>query len=224
MPKFEGNFFSIIFLGKQNPQILNHDFLIKNQVLPVNDEPFKTQFSKVDSNPFTEFVSTPVLTSLKYGPISITVEENRFQIMDFRFEKILTSPIITIVKKYFGEILRFTPFVLGGINFNGVIIFDDKKDEELFDTQLGIERNKVINIFGVDDIRIGFSLSYPWNKGVVEFNLPKIKDRSKPGGINFNYEFKYDDIDNFLGKLDDLTIVFEKFNNLIDSLEVRRVS
>ncbi len=224
MPTFKGNFFSIIFLGRQNPQILNHEFLINNNVLPENEEPFKTLFSRENTNPFTEFVSTPVITSLKYGPISIIVEENRFQIMDSRFEKPLSSPIINITKKYFGDILRFTPFILGGINFNGIIKFDDIKEEETFDKQLGIEREKVINIFGIDDIRIGFSLSYPLNKGTIEINLPKIKDRSKPGGINFNYEFNYEDIDQFLGNLDDLPLVLEKFNTLINMLNIRRES
>jgi len=221
MPTFEGKFFSVIFLGKQNPQILNHDFLINNKVLPENEEPFKTLFSKKDSNPFDEFISTPVLSSLKYGPISIAVEDNRFQIMDFRFEDPLSSPIINITKKYFGDILRFTPFILGGVNFNGIIKFDDRKEEETFDKQLGIEREKVINIFGFDDIRIGFSFSYPFNEGIVEVNLPKIKDRSKPGAINFNYEFKYKDIESFLGNLDDLPLIYEKFNILINLLNIR---
>ena len=224
MPTFKGNFFSIIFLGRQNPQILNHEFLINNNVLPENEEPFKTLFSRENTNPFTEFVSTPVITSLKYGPISIIVEENRFQIMDSRFEKPLSSPIIYITKKYFGDILRFTPFILGGINFNGIIKFDDIKEEETFDKQLGIEREKVINIFGIDDIRIGFSLSYPWNKGTIEINLPKIKDRSKPGGINLNYEFNYVNVDQFLGNLDDLPLVLEKLDTLIDTLNIRRES
>ena len=214
-------FFSIIFTGRQNPQILNHDFLIDNKVLPENEEPFKTLLSGENSKPFTDYISTPVITSLKYGPISIIVEENRFQIMDIRFENPLSSPIINITKKYFGDILRFTPFILGGVNFNGIIKFDDRKEEETFDKQLGIEREKVINIFGFDDIRIGFSFSYPFNEGIVEVNLPKIKDRSKPGAINFNYEFKYKDIESFLGNLDDLPLIYEKFNIIIDLLNIR---
>ncbi len=223
MPTFKGMFFSIIFTGRQNPQILNHDFLIDNKVLPENEEPFKTLLSGENSKPFTDYISTPIITSLKYGPISIIVEENRFQIMDTRFENPLSSPIINITKKYFGDILRFTPFVLGGFNFNGIIKFDDK-EEETFDKQLGIEREKIIDILGADDIRIGLYLSYSWNKGMVEVNLPKIKDRSKPDVINFNYEFKYQNIDQFLLNLDDLPLVYDKFNNLIDSLNIRRES
>ena len=222
MPIFEGKFFSIIFLGKQNPQILNHDFLVNNKVLPVNKEPFKTLFSSKNSKPFTDFVSTPVLVSIKYDNISIAVEENRFQIMDFKFEDPLSSPIINITKKYFGNILQYTPFILGGVNFNGIIKFSDTKDEEMFDRQLGMEREKVSIIFGVDNIRMGFSFSYQLNKGIVEVNLPKAKDRSKPGTVNFNYEFKYENISNFIDTLDDLPIVYEKFNKLLDSLKIRR--
>ena len=60
--------------------------------------------------------------------------------MDFRFEDPLSSPIIHIKKKYFGDILKFTPFILGGVNFNGIIKFDDRKEEETFDKQFGIDR------------------------------------------------------------------------------------
>ncbi len=222
MPIFEGKFFSIIFLGKQNPQILNHDFLVNNKVLPKNKEPFKTLFSRKNAESFTDFVSTPVLVSIKYDTISITVEENRFQIMDFKFEDPLSSPIIQIAKKYFGDILKFTPFILGGVNFNGIIKFSDNKDEEMFDKQLGMEREKVSNIFRVNNIRMGFSFSYPFNKGIVEINLPKLKDRSKPGTVNFNYEFKYENISNFIANLDDLPIVYKKFCELLESLKVRR--
>ena len=42
MPLFEGKFFNIVFIGRLNPQILNHDFLLNNRVLPEDKEPFKT--------------------------------------------------------------------------------------------------------------------------------------------------------------------------------------
>ena len=222
MPEFEGKFFSIIFLGKQNPQILNHDFLIKNEVLPVDEEPFVSLFNQEDSNPFSDFISTPVLTSIKYGPISIIVEENRFQIMDLRFENILSSPIISITKKYFGDILRYTPFVMGGINFNGLIQFENSMDEYQFDTKLGFNREKIKKIIYTEDIRLGFLVSYPWKNGLIELNLPKSKERSKPGGINFNYEFQYNDINTFIGNIDDLPLIYDEFNNIIDALKIRR--
>jgi hypothetical protein len=112
MPSFKGQFFSIVFIGRQNPQILNHDFLFSHGVLPKDKEPFKNLFAKQDSQPFTEFISTPVITSIKYGPISLVVEENRYQIIDNRFEDPPSSPIIQITKKYFEELLRYLPVAI----------------------------------------------------------------------------------------------------------------
>ncbi|MBI4334639.1 MAG: hypothetical protein HY673_25575 [Chloroflexi bacterium] len=96
MPSFEGRFFSIVLIGRQNPQILTHDFLLKNEVLPKDREPFKGLITEEGSLPFTEFISTPVITSITYGPISITIEENRYQITDNRFEDPPSSPIMSV--------------------------------------------------------------------------------------------------------------------------------
>ena len=221
MATFKGRYFSIIFIGKQNPQILNHDFLVKHNILPENKEPFQTLFANSESNPFSEFISTPVLTSLKYGPIIITIEENRYQIVDNSFDEPLSSPIIEITKKYFGNILRYTPFIVGGFNFKGILKFDDLKDEESFDNNLGVDRNRIRNLLDENDVRMGLTLSYPWNNGIIEINLPKAKERLKPGEINFNYEFNYKNIDDFIKRLDDLPLVYEKFINFIESFDIR---
>ena len=100
MPIFDPKLFSIVFIGRQNPQILNHDFLIKNEVLPVKREPFKSLIkdSSQKKPPFTSYLSTPVVTALDYKWISIIVEENRFQIKDAKFNVPSKSPIITITK------------------------------------------------------------------------------------------------------------------------------
>ena len=37
-------------------------------------------------------------------------------------------------------------------------------------------------------------------------------------------EFKYKDIESFLGNLDDLPLIYKNFNILIDSLDIRRKS
>ena len=223
MPIFEGKFFSIIFLGRQNPQILNHDFLINNKILPEDVEPFDELLLKEKPKQFTEFVSTPILTAINYNFIKIIIEENRYQITDLRFLDPLLSPIIPITKKYFGEILKYTPLKLGGINLNGIIKFADKEDEEVFDKQFGLYHKNLLEIFGDgEDIRLGLTLSFPWNKGILEVNLPKNKDCSEPGAINFNYEFKYENMDSFIKNLDDLEIIYDKFNNILDKLSIGR--
>ena len=224
MPSFEGQFLSIVFTGKQNPRILNHDFLLNNGVLPKNKEPFKGLFAKQDSDPFTDFLSTPVLACIRYAPINLLVEENRYQIRDDRFEDPPSSPIIEITRKYFGELLRFTPLQLGGINLNGIIKFVDVSDEQAFDERLGLTRKNLSDTVGSTDVRIGVSFSFPWNKGMVDVHLFRPKDRSQPGTISFNYEFNYQDIDSFLKNLDDSDQVYKKFIDLLQSLGVKGVS
>lgn len=219
MATFEGVFSSIVLIGRQNPQILNHDFLVNNNVLPKDQPPFKELFAKDGTQPFSEFISTPVLATIKYGPISIVVEESRFQTMDRRFEDPPSSPIIQITKRYFG-VLRHTPLQLGGINLNGVIRFSDAKDEGAFDERLGFDRAPLSGMVGTTDVRIGLFFSYPWQNGIVEVQLPKPKERSKLGTINFNYEFKFKDIETFLANLDDFGRLYASFKTFLKSLGI----
>jgi hypothetical protein len=220
MPSFKGVFFSIVLLGRQNPQILNHDFLVKHGILPPDKEPFKDLLKQEDSQPFTEFISTPIISSIKYGFISIAVQENLYQITDSRLESPSESAIIPITKKYFGEILRYTPFLLGGINFNGSITFSNVDDEQRFDENSGINRNIINNLAGTINTRIGTILSFPSEEGVIEIQMIKPKDRALPGIINFNYEFEYKDIDSFLGNFDGTLSLYGKFVSFLRSLDV----
>lgn len=214
MPKFSGNLFSIVFLGRQNPQILNHDFLINHDILPTEIEPFKSVLEN-EEKPFSDHISTPVLTSISYGNISIVVEENRFQIRDTELKEVEKSPIIDITRKYFGEKLRFTPLSLGGINFAGVIEFNDKKDEESFDLNLGIDRERLKKITESDDIRLASKFSFPWEDGLVEIQINKSKYESQPSTFNFNYEFIRPDIDGFIDVLDDIGSINNKFKKIL---------
>ena len=224
MPTFEGQFLSIVFTGRHNPQILNHDFLVKNEILPKDEAPFIELFDKQDSNPFTEFISTPVLSSLKYGPISIVIEESRYQIMDGRFNGKPETTIIDISRRYFGKLLRHTPLKLGGFNFNGIIEFADIQDEQPFYDRLGLRSERLAEITGATEMQIGVVLSYSWAGGMIEVALRRDKAYSPKGQLNFNYEFEYKDIDSFLGNLDDFEKVYQKFSKLLQSLGVRNMS
>lgn len=216
MSQFKGQFFSIIFIGRQNPQILTPAFLIDNDIIPKTREPFKTILAGKEANPFTEFISTPVLASLRYSNISIVVEENRYQIQDNNFDDLISSPIIQITKDYFGKILRYTPLKIGGINFNGIIEFKDEKEEHSFDERLGIGRNKLSTFTGTSEIKYGMTFSYPYSNGFIEVQLPKPKlPDMRQCGINFNYEFKYADMDSFVSNLDNIPSLYEKFNDLL---------
>lgn len=216
MPDLNLNFFSLVLLGRQNPQILTHDFLINNDILPKDEEPFKSYLSK--EKPYSEFISTPVLTSIKYGHISIVVEENRYQIRDSKFSNLATSPVVGITRKYFGEHLRYTPCNLCGVNFNSVLSFEDKSDEERFDEGCGLSGEQVRAITDADDIRAGVTYSFPWKEGMVEIQIAKPKNRAQPGNLNFNYEFEYKNIDSFVGSLDEIERVYEKFEKIVSGL------
>jgi len=220
MPSFDGKFFSIVFLGRQNPQILTHDFLMNNRLLPTDREPFRGLLAKRDGTPFTEFISTPVLTTIKYGPISMLVEENRYQIRDDTFEHPPTSPIIEITKAYFGKLLRYTPLQLGGVNLNGLLRFGDINDERQFDERLGVDRGRASGLVASADVRVSVNFSLPWHKGTAEIQLPKPRNPSQPGAINFNYEFQFTEIDSFLANLDDAGLVHDRFRELLDTLRV----
>ena len=188
MPKFETQFFSIVFVGKLNPQILTHDFLINNHVLPEDQEPFKSLLSQNSKSQFSEFISTPVLTTLRYNEISIFIDETRYQIIHRGCIDPTKSSIVSITRTYFGKLLRYTPLQLGGINFNGNIIFESEEAEEKFDHQIGINRGNLIKATGAKKIRMNWGMNYEWEGGIVELQFPKPKDRNLPCSTNFNYE------------------------------------
>ncbi|MBW1614417.1 MAG: hypothetical protein JRJ57_10705 [Deltaproteobacteria bacterium] len=222
MSIFDLKLFSIVFIGRQNPQILNHDFLIKNEVLPVKREPFKSLIkdSSQKKPPFTSYLSTPVVTALDYKWISIIVEENRFQIKDAKFKVPSKSPIITITKEYFGTLLKYTPFQLGGINFGGELKFSDLEEERNFDDRLGIDNKKFETYFKVNKIRISNRITFPWNDDQLELRIDKPKKDLNISNLNFNFEFTYENIDSFIGKLGKVDKVYMKFKEILRKLNV----
>lgn len=222
MPNFKGKFFSIVFIGNLNPQILTHDFLINHEIIPLNQEPFKELLAKKDVRPYTNFISTPAFTSISYGPISIIIEQNRYQIMDTRFTNQPFNTIIEITQKYFGKLLRFTPFQLGGINLNGIIQFANVDDEQVFDKSFGISRDNLSKIIGSGNFRTGISFNFAWENGFIEVSVSKPKKPLQQGILNYNYEFDFKNIDSFLGNLGNFEKFYTKFNSFLSSFGLNR--
>ncbi len=220
MPNFKEQLFSIVIIGRLNPQILNHNFLIDNEILPVGEEPFKSLLAKENGNPFTEFVSTPVLASIKYDSISMVIEESRYQIKDSNYGNPVSSPIVDITKKYLGEILKYTPMTVGGINLSGNITFDDEKDEQGFNERFGVNKDALITHAGTEDIRLGMNFAFKWLEGLVDVQIPKLMGSSNSRMINFNYEFQYTNMKDFFGNLDKVDQIHEKFSEILKSLGV----
>ncbi len=224
MSTFKPIFFSIVLVGRQNPQILNHDFLINNQVIPINKEPFKTLIknSSKDKPPFTQYLSTPVVTQLAYNWISIIVQESRFQIIDNKLSIPSKSPIISVSKKYFGQHLRYTPFQIGGLNFNGTLKFRNKKAENNFDTILGLNGEKFKSNFNIkDQIQFESKISFPLDIGKGQINVSNPKNMKNIKNLNFNFEFSYDGIDSFMMKLDEADRFFDFFKEMLVKLKVK---
>jgi hypothetical protein len=224
MPPFKLNFFSIILVGKQNPQILNHDFLINNQVIPIEKEPFKTLINKSskDKPPFTQYLSTPVVAQLAYNWISIIVQESRFQIIDNKVSIPSKSPIISITKTYFGKLLRYTPFQIGGLNFNAELKFKNKKDENIFETMLGLNSEKFKRSFNIkDQIQFESKIGFPLDNGQGQINVSNPKKKQNIKNVNFNFEFNYEDIDSFIMKLDEADRFFDIFIEMLVKLKVK---
>jgi len=225
MPIFSPKFFSIVFLGSQNPQILNHDFLINNQILPIQREPFKSMMAAVSNEtpPFTQYISTPLVTTLTYKWISIIIEQNRYQIKDTHSTKPSESPIISIPKEYFGRVLRHTPITLGGINFAGNISFLNSDDESTFDENLGINRQKFQLKFGLFRAEYSPKIRLVWDEEQEDgFELSLTKSKSVSGGCaaNFNFEFFYNNMDSFMKKLDEAGKAHERFYSILRKLNV----
>ena len=226
MATFHGRYFSIVFVGRQNPQILNHDFLVTNNILPRGDLPFSELFANQPDEPFSQFFSTPVLTVIRYGPISLIVQEDRYQIKEEMFEDPALSTITGITRAYF-EKLRHTPIQLGGINLNGIIRFNDMEDERTFDGLLGINRPNLTNLVGAMDHRTSITTESSWEKGLMQFRVTKLRSGSQEAEVNFNHEFSFDDfgdIDAFLSNLDATKTMCVKFSDMLKQLRVERAT
>lgn len=223
MPTFKPKFFSIVLLGRQNPQILNHDFLINNHVIPIEKQPFKSliQNSTEDKKPFSRYLSSPLLVVLDYKWISLIVQENRFQIKDSKISVPSKSPIILITQKYFGELLRYTPFQMGGLNFSGELKFKNKNDENSFNRSLGLNSDTFgtnLNIKG--QIQFDSKIKFSMNNGNGQISVAKHPKELKKGAIFFNFEFIYEDIDSFVKRLDEADKFYDFFKEMLVKLKV----
>ena len=109
---------------------------------------------------------------------------------------------------------------MGGINYAGNISFSNEDDEKDFDKRLGIERTKFENYFKISKVQYSTKINFPWNEDKVELRIDKPKSIQGTGGLNFNFEFIYENIDSFIGKLDEADRVYQKFNEILKKLNV----
>ena len=194
-------FFSIVLVGRQNPQILNHDFLESNGVLP-RKEPFYKQNLAQGEAVFTEFFSTPPMARIAYKKYSLLVYEERFQAIDTTGDDPRESPIIQITKNYFGNLLKYTPFTVGGLNLNCELTLGPA-EEQVIDGILGINREQANQAFGFVSTIGSITGIFPFLDGKMSVVFAKPKDPGNPTKVNFNYEFSYPgSMEAFLSNID----------------------
>lgn len=214
-------FISIIFIGRQNPQILNHDFLLQNNILPTDKSPFREAvLGENKEKPFSDFISTPVLSKLTYKNINIVIEESRYQILDSASVNPTESPIVEFTKRYF-SLLKYTPIALGGFNFNYLIQFGSKEERIAFENKFISDRNGVYKEIGIVNFEIGLKIECPFNDNKIEITFGKLPGNDLLKAINFNYEFRYRDMNSFLANLDDSPILFGKLKDILTKLKVQ---
>lgn len=221
MASYARNVFSIVFLGQFNPSILNHEFLVANDIIPKNIPPFVKFLQKPTGQQFSEFLSTPVVSNIKYDKYSMLVETGRMQVLDETRSKPEESPIIDIAKKYL-QVLRHTPIKLCGFNFKGNLRFVDVIDEREFDERLGVGREKIVKLSRSGIPRISQHISWSYKNGTALLQINKPKGESPDCLIQINFEFEnFGSLEEFLKNLDLVAECHDEFRRLLSELEVK---
>ena len=127
MAEYKHNFVNVTVLGRMNPQILTHDWLLKNRIINSRDfvNKDKTQ------TPFSNYINIPPMTQLGYGHLIFTIEENKFVLSDSKTE-IAKTKIYRMTKQYF-NLLSHTPLTKVGFNVQGTLTFKNIKELKEFD-------------------------------------------------------------------------------------------
>lgn len=224
MATFKGQFCSIVLIGKQDPEIINHDFLLRKGILPIKQSPFKDLLA--GKKPFTGFFWSPAFVRVEYETINIVVEQGRCQVVDNKFNTPTSSPIIALVQNYIKVLLPSTPPTLIGINFNGIFQFAGEGEEQALDARLGINKSTLATITASAEksLQINPSVSFPWQAGRIKLDIGKQKTSPPSAGVNFNYEFASSphSIDPVLEILNDFDKIYEKFLELLRALKTEK--
>jgi hypothetical protein len=206
-----------------NSSILNHDFLLKNEIIPRDKEPFRSLLEKGPGKQFSQFISTPVMSTIQYDKYHILVEEERYQIADHTGEALDHSPIVGITKMYFGKVLKYTPLKLGGINLNTNVTFVNKEDEKNFDARLGLNPEKAMDSLSIEKVQMGALLRYLFYDGTSEIQILKPKTEGNPAIVNLNFEYPFKEMGDFIGHLDNIKKIQLHFSGILERLKLEAI-
>ncbi|MFH1136442.1 MAG: hypothetical protein V1816_10210 [Pseudomonadota bacterium] len=181
----KANYLSIVTIGSFNPAILNPEFLKQQKIF--------------DWQGMAEGTSTPVVSEIKFGNISFLTELERFQIIHHNINEFDKSPIVQAAYSYL-DILKYTPIMVQGLNFNVSLIPDgdagkidvllDNPIEELLNL-IDDAKNFLVDLkITVKDRKQNFQLInckfYIDSEISISINIARNNDKSLI--LNYNYE------------------------------------
>ncbi len=108
--------FSIVVVANEhNPSLINPDFLEREGIID----------NRWGLERVGDAITTPPFATVSYkGGITVTVEANKFQVVDQECDEPTQSYLPDIVARYI-EVLPHVPYVAVGINFNGIMSIPD---------------------------------------------------------------------------------------------------
>ena len=196
MAEYKHSFVNVTVLGRMNPQILTHDWLVKSKIITWRD--FVTR-DKTKA-PFSTYFNTPPMTQLAYGPLVFTVEENKFVLLDSK-AGIGKTKIYRMAQQYF-KLLSHTPLTKVGFNVQGALTFKNPKEMKAFDSKYVNCGEALQQIAIGKGERISFAVSTKEGKAVYRLTCTKHPEEPKAilGG---NCEFDIKDSTGLLEILSD---------------------
>jgi len=209
---------NFVALGRQNPQILNVEWLKVNNIVPSDKEPFRTFFAR--EKQFDRFVSTPVFSNLLLGPIEFVIDEQRFQVQDKAIDQWPKSLIFQIAQRYF-EVLPHTPLRLVGVNLAAKILFASPDEDRKFQGLFLPNNAKLLEITETREGNASVVLRYPFPGAKARAALT-INQRAKENYerlINFNYEVDCSDIETLKSTVSVLPDVGAYYDSILRKLK-----
>jgi hypothetical protein len=220
MAEYKHEYSSVVLLGSFNPVIINHDFLVANQILPLDVDPFLSLSKNEPGKQFSQFFSSPEMTFLKYDQVSVVVDRTRYQIKDDRPLSLDGSPIIGITSRLFSEFLKYTPLETSGINLHGKIVFPDESAQNVFLASLGCNPATLGAATGQSRNYLGIIVAFRNEYGKCELLIREPLDDAVYCQVNFNVERKSPILAEVLSSLDQYPLIAKDFLRMLKEMKV----
>lgn len=196
--------FSIVVAGAQNPNIINHDFLVRQKII-------------AKEIPEPQAIILPPYARLAYDDFQITVDQNKFRI-DQKFRTLSDIFIGKTVKKYYA-CLQHTPLTAFGFNFTGEILWNNSSEYNEFrheDVILGEKGKSAIN----DPYwKLGQILRYQQGDFMNTITIqPSNDDGKSPIDSNSHRELKIDALETLNKEIASPTKLFRGIEKLLKAI------